>query len=371
MRIVAVNTYVVTEKLQTPFGMSQWFWETRGSCLVEIVTDEGITGWGECFGPAEGNRALIDSVFAPLLVGADPFEHVSLWESMYNRSREWGRSGVPIAAISGIEIALWDGIGKALDQPIHRLLGGRASASFDAYASAFYYGGEWEGDVEAEARHLAAQGYRHVKMKVGADLRSDIDRVHRVRAALGPDVRLAADANRGFTTAEALVFARETETDALWFFEEPVIPEDLAGYRELRAATAVPIAGGESSFTRWGFAEMIESRAVDLLQPDATACGGLRETLLIAGMASAHGIPTLPHVWGSAITVAAGLHLATALPVVTPSLGRTPPVIELDQAPNSFRQTLSDLHIGPVMSVPQGPGLGIEIDRTVIEAYRA
>ncbi|GAA2212846.1 D-galactarolactone cycloisomerase [Nonomuraea monospora] len=371
MKITAVGTHVVTEKLKVPFGMSQWYWEARGSCLVEIATDEGISGWGECFGPAEGSRALIDSVYAPLLAGADPFEHVALWESMYNRGREWGRAGVPIAAISGIEIALWDVVGKALGQPIHRLLGGRAPASFDAYASAFYYGGDWAGDIEAEARHLLDQGYRHVKMKVGADLRTDLERVHRARAALGPDVLLAADANRGYTTAEALLFCRETEADALWFFEEPVIPEDLAGYREIRAATSVPIAGGESAFTRWGFADLIESRAVDLLQPDATACGGIRETLLIAGMASVHGIPTLPHVWGSAITVAAGLHLATALPVVTPSLSRTPPVIELDQAPNSFRQTLSDLAIGPVMSVPQGPGLGIEIDRTVIEAYRA
>lgn len=371
MKIAAVNTHVVTEKLTTTFGMSQWQWQARSSCLVEIVTDEGLVGWGECFGPAEGAAALIETVYAPLLAGADPFEHAALWETLYNRGREWGRAGVPIAAISGVEIALWDVVGKALGQPVHRLLGGRAPEAFHAYASAFYYGGQWRGDIEAEARHLLQEGYRHVKMKVGADLRSDVERVHRVRAALGPDVLLAADANRGYTTAEALVFARETEAAALWFFEEPVIPEDLAGYRELRARVNVPIAGGESMFTRWGFAEMIESRAVDLLQPDATACGGIRETLLVAGMASVHGISTLPHVWGSAITVAAGLHLATALPVVTPSLGRAAPVIELDQAPNSFRHTLSDLAIGPVMPVPTGPGLGIEIDRSVIEAYRA
>ncbi|MEV4088983.1 mandelate racemase/muconate lactonizing enzyme family protein, partial [Nonomuraea fuscirosea] len=108
MKIDRVETHVVTERLRTPFGMSQWHWETRSSCLVEIVTDEGVTGWGECFGPAEGSRALIETVFAPLLIGADAFEHVALWESMYNRSREWGRAGVPIAAVSGIEIALWD-----------------------------------------------------------------------------------------------------------------------------------------------------------------------------------------------------------------------------------------------------------------------
>jgi D-galactarolactone cycloisomerase len=251
------------------------------------------------------------------------------------------------------------------------LLGGKDLHEIRSYASGFYYAGDWAGDLEAEASSLLAAGYTDLKMKVGADLSSDIERVHRVRAAIGPSVRLAADANRGYSTAEAKRFLREVERDALWFFEEPVLPEDLAGYRELRATTTIPIAGGESEFTRWGFRELLESRAVDIVQPDATACGGIRETLLIAGMASAHGIETLPHVWGSSITMAAGLHLICALPAVTPSTGRTPVLVELDQAPNPFRSGLAHLETGPILTVPDGPGLGIEIDLDVLNHHRA
>lgn len=370
MKIERVSTYVITEQLPIPFGMSQWYWTRRASCLVELETTDGVIGWGECFGPAEPNRAIIESVFADLIIGADPWERIALWESMYNRSREWGRTGLPIAAISGIEIALWDIAGKQTGLPIYQLLGGRRPAQISGYASGFYYGGAWQGDIEAEATHLVTTGYRHVKMKVGANLADDVDRTHRAHAALGDGVRLAVDANRGYTPAEAIAFGRATSELNLWFFEEPVIPEDLAGYREVRTALDVPIAGGESEFTRWGMRQLLESRAVDVLQPDATACGGLREALLIAEQASAHGISTLPHVWGSAITVAAGLHLATALPVVTPSMGRPGVTIELDQAPNTFRDQLSSLPLGPALHVPEGPGLGIEIDRDLIEAHR-
>jgi D-galactarolactone cycloisomerase len=370
VKIESIVTHVISTRLETPFGMSQWTWDARSSCIVEIRTDDGLTGWGECFGPAEPNRALIDSVFAPLIVGRDAGESIDIWEQLYNRNREWGRKGISIAAISGIEIALWDIAGKAAGLPIWKLLGGRRLDTVRSYASAFYYDGDWAGDIESEAASLLELGYTDFKMKVGADLATDIERVHRVRAALGTGVGLAADANRGYTTPEAKRFLREVESDDLWFFEEPVLPEDLSGYRELRDTTTVPIAGGESEFTRWGFRDLLQSRAVDIVQPDATACGGIRETLLIAGMASAHGIPTLPHVWGSSITIAAGLHLISALPVVTPSAGRLPVVVELDQAPNPFRDGLAHIETGPVVSMPTGPGLGIDIDIDFLNHYR-
>jgi D-galactarolactone cycloisomerase len=371
MKITAVVPHVVVQRLDQPFGMSQWLWDMRASCLVEILTDEGVIGWGVCFGPAEANRALIESVYAPLLVGRDAGEQVALWEAMYNRSREWGRKGISITAISGVEIALWDIAGKAAGLPVHRLLGGSAPESVSGYASAFYYAGPWDGDLEGEAAHLLAAGYTAFKMKVGGrPVDEDVRRVRRVRSALGADVRLAVDANRGFTAAEAIRFGRAVAGEDLWFFEEPVLPEDLDAYTQVRAALDVPIAGGESEFTRWGFRDFLARGPVDILQPDATACGGIRETLLIAGMASAHGIPTMPHVWGSAITVAAGLHLMTALPTAVPSMARERPHVELDQAPNLIRDELSDLACGPVMTVPDGPGLGIEIDRSVIEQHR-
>jgi D-galactarolactone cycloisomerase len=372
VRIVGVIPHVVVQRLDRPFGMSQWLWDVRSSCLVEVVTDEGITGWGECFGPAEGNRALIDSVFAPLLIGADPLARVALWEAMYSRSREWGRKGLPVAAISGLEIALWDIAGKAVGQPVHRLLGGSAGCEVESYASAFYYDGPWDGDREREAEHLLARGFTSFKMRVGAGpIERDAERVRRVRSLVGPAARVAVDANRGFTTAEAVRFGRAVESEDLWFFEEPVLPEDLEGYRTVRAALGVPVAGGESECTRWGFRDLLTGACLDIAQPDATVCGGIGETLLIAGMAAAHGVPTYPHLWGSAIAVAATLHIIAALPEPVPSLSRKRAVLELDQAPNVFREELSDLVPGPVTRVPDKPGLGIEIDRSVIERFAA
>lgn len=371
MKIVSVTPHVVVQHLDQPFGMSQWMWDVRSSCLVEVVTDEGIIGWGECFGPAAVNRALIESTIAPVLIGRDPTEHAALWNMMYNRGREWGRAGVSIAAISGVEIAMWDILGKVAGLPIYRLLGGSAPTSVACYASSFYYGPSTGRSIEQEADRLLGEGYTAFKMKVGAGpVADDVGRVRQARAALGPAARLAVDANRGFTTAEAIAFGRAVDDQDLWWFEEPVIPEDLDGYDEVRRAVAIPIAGGESEFTRWGFRDLLARRSVDLLQPDATACGGIRETMLVAGMASAHGIPTCPHVWGSSITVAVGLHLIAALPEITPSTSRQPPLLELDQAPNVFRDELADLQTGPFMTVPVKPGLGIEIDRSVIERHQ-
>jgi len=371
MKITAVVPHVVVQRLDQPFGMSQWLWDVRTSCLVEIITDEGLIGWGECFGPAEANRALIESVYAPLLIGRDPREHVALWEAMYNRNREWGRKGVSITAISGLEIALLDLTGKAAELPVYRLFGGKAPESISAYASSFYYAGPWNDDFEAEAEHLLGLGFSAFKMKVGGlTVDEDIQRVRRVRAAIGPGARLAIDANRALTAAEAVRLGRGVQDCDIWFFEEPVLPEDLSAYQEVRAKLDIPLAGGESEFTRWGFRDILERRSVDFLQPDATACGGIRETLLIAGMASAHGIPTYPHVWGSSITVAAALHIVAALPAVVPSTARELPWLELDQSPNIFREQLSSLDCGPRMRVPEAPGLGIEIDRSVLEEHR-
>lgn len=368
MKITNIRTHIVFQELDQPFGMSQWDWSSRSSCLVEIETDNGFVGWGECFGPADASRALIDNVYSKLLIGEDPRHGVELWQRLYNVNREWGRKGISIAAISGIDIALMDLAGKALGVPVYMLLGGKPRA-FPCYASAFYYGGPWKDDTAAEAEHLRRAGFRAVKMKVGADLKTDIERVRRVRASLGSDIALAIDANRGYTASEAITLIEAVSDLDLWFFEEPVIPEDLQAYQEVRRRSPIPIAGGESEFTRWGFRELIEGRHVDILQPDATACGGIRETLLIAGMASAHGIPTMPHVWGSAITLAAALHIFAALPTVVPSRGRTDPFVELDQAPNALREELSDLKISPIMSTPTGPGLGININHDVIARF--
>ena len=367
MRIKEIKTHVIVQKLDTRFGMSQWLWDTRGSCLVEVITDDGVTGWGECFGPAQSNAALIHELYAPLVIGQDPMHRARLWETLYNRSREFGRKGIAISALSGIDIALWDIAGQALGQPIAALLGGDGGESIKAYASSFYYSADNRKSIEKDAEASVSQGYQAFKMKVGAlTLREDAARVARVRQLIGPAALLAVDSNRAYTVREAINFGRMIEEHNIAWFEEPVLPEDLEGYQTVRAALSMPIAGGESEFTRYGFRTILEQGCLDIAQPDVAACGGLGEAWHIAMMANAYGVDCYPHLWGSAISLAATLHLISALPVAVPSSARERPLLELDRAPNILREQLSDLVIGPFIAVPQKPGLGIEIDRDLI-----
>ncbi|HET6502301.1 MAG TPA: mandelate racemase/muconate lactonizing enzyme family protein [Amycolatopsis sp.] len=372
MKITDVRTHVLVQELDRPFGMSQWYWGSRASCLVEVSTDEGITGWGECYGPAAANAAVITELFRPALLGRDPGERAVLWQQLYNRTRDYGRKGIPVCALSGVDIALWDIAGRAVDQPVYRLLGGPFATELSCYASAFYYPTEDEpADViEREAARLVARGFRAAKMKVGGEsIADDVERVRRVRAALGPDVALAVDANRAYTPAQAIDFGeRVTPYDILWF-EEPVEPEDIAGYQEVRAALRIPIAGGESEYTSYGFRDFIGNRCVDIAQPDLTGCGGISEGLRIAAITNAAQVSCFPHVWGSAVAVAAALHFVAALPDPVPSRAAQRPLVELDQAPNVLRERLADLTTGPVVTVPDGPGLGITIDREVLAAF--
>ncbi|WP_413724285.1 mandelate racemase/muconate lactonizing enzyme family protein [Sodalis sp. RH16] len=367
MRIKRIKTHVIVQKLETQFGMSQWLWDTRGSCLVEIITDDGVIGWGECFGPAKANAALIHELYAPLVIGQDPLLRASIWEDLYNHTREFGRKGIAISAISGIDIALWDIFGKVMGQPIARLLGGNTSVPIKAYASSFYYAAGDRDTLEKDAEASVAQGFEAFKMKVGGmTLQQDAARVAKVRSLIGPGAGLAVDANRAYTVREAIRFGKMIEEYDISWFEEPVLPDDFQGYREVRTALDMRIAGGESEFTRFGFRPFLQQGCVDIVQPDVAACGGLGEALNIAMMATAFGVDCFPHLWGSAISLAATLHLISAIPVAVPSLVRERPLLELDRAPNIIREQLSDLVIGPSFPVPDKPGLGIDIDTDLI-----
>ena len=355
------------QKLERPFGMSQWLWDSRASCLVEVMTDDGIVGWGECFGPAQTNAALIQEVYAPLLIGENPLSRKKIWEVLYNRTREFGRKGVVVSALSGVDIALWDIFGKYVNQPISVLLGGEQDIEVESYASAFYYNGD---SILEEAQRLIEQGYQTFKMKVGGlSLEEDFKRVEEVRRAIGMKAQLAVDANRAYTVHEAIKFGKMiTDLDIAWF-EEPVLPDDFKGYEEVHSALNIRIAGGESEFTRFGFRNFMEHRGIDIVQPDVAACGGLSEATIIGSMATTYGIDCFPHLWGSAISLAATLHLISAVRPAVPSQIRKYPLLELDQAPNVFRDKLSNLVPSSTMSIPDRPGLGIDIDRELIQFY--
>jgi D-galactarolactone cycloisomerase len=279
-------------------------------------------------------------------------------------------------AISAIDIALWDLKGKALRQPVSRLLGGPFRTQVRAYATGLYRHRVADNAtaLAREAEAYAAEGFRAMKMKVGFGLDEDVRNVRAVRAAIGGDRLLAMDANHAYDAGQAIRLGRKLEGCDLAWFEEPVVPEDLDGYCQVKAALRIPIAGGETEYARWGFRDLCARRAVDIVQPDICGCGGFTEAWRIAALASASSLTVYPHVWGTAVGLFASLHLTAALPPNPPAMVAADPLFELDRTPNPLRDQLAlnpPKRAGDIVDVPTGPGLGLEVDRAVLERYRA
>jgi len=381
MKITAVRAHCLASALEQPFAFSQGWVRSRGACLVEVQTDHGLTGWGEalCQGlqPPQIAAAAIEHALAPLLVGEDPRQIEPLWQRMYMRTRDYGMKGAMLAAVSGADIALWDLAGKALGQPVWRLLGGAFRERVQVYATGFY---RIKGQGEAprlaeEAVQRAGEGFRFLKIKLGFGVDDDLAVMHAVsRAIEGRGLRMMIDTNHAYGVADAARLGRALAPLDLRWYEEPVAAEDLAGYRELRAKLDAPIAGGENEFAAWGFRSLFEARAVDIAQPDVCAAGGFTACRHIAALALAHGVQINPHVWGSSVGQVASLHLIAALPVSNPSLFADEPVFEYDCSSHPFRESLIDRplrHRDGWLALPEGPGLGIEVDRKALERFRA
>ena len=352
-------------------------------CLVEIDTDAGITGLGEAKAAVGnlGNYAaivtLIREEFAPLLIGRDPRDITGAWDLLYNGTRAHyaaregrtfptiGRRGVTLSAVSGVDIALWDILGRSLDVPLWRLMGGQYRDRVSAYAS-----GGWApvGGIGKQMLQYVERGHRAVKMRVGlqdASVDDSAARVAEARETLGPGVGIMVDAHGTWSVREAQRFARKVEAYDLAWLEEPVSPDNLAGQAEVRATTDIPIAAGESEQTRFAFREMLDARAVDVLQPDPAIAGGITEVRTIAALAASQGLTVAPHLWGSAILFATGLHLCVSTPCAT--------ILEFSRGHNPLLNDLVDEEIafedGHVLA-PRGPGLGLTLRRDFVERVR-
>jgi D-galactarolactone cycloisomerase len=377
MKVKDIACHIVQAKVEKPFTSARgMLYAARTSCLVEITTECGQTGWGECYGPATIAKAAVEHL-APRVKGRDPFDASVVWEDLYNRIKDYGLSGMTIAAISGIDIALHDLMGKEVGKPIHKLIGGGFRQSVPAYATGLYFIDTNRLTEEAveEAEGYVADGFRAIKMKIGlGDLRHDIARVAAVRRAIGPDIKLAVDANHCFTVPQAIRLGRALEDlDILWF-EEPISPEDHDGYVAVTAALDIAVAGGENEFTRFGFKPLIAHKAMDIVQPDVCAAGGISECMRIANLAIAHGVECVPHAWGTAIGLSATLQFIAAIPDQPAAWRPFPPMLEFEQTPNPLRDHMATVPIvlgeGGTVAIPQGPGLGIEVDRAVLQKYR-
>jgi len=376
MKLAEIRCYRLDAPLEQPFAYSQAWFERRAALLVEAVADDGTSGWGECFGPM--TRAMEGAIdfLRPALIVQDPFAIEALWQSMYNRTRDHGQKGIAIEAISGVDIALWDLKGKALGLPVHRLLGGPIRTKLQAYATGFYRtrAPDQLGMLLAEAERHVADGFSAFKLKLGFGVDDDIKLCEAVRKKVGDRIAIMVDANHAYDAAAATRLARAIEPLDIGWFEEPVTPEDIEGYKQLKAATSIPMAGGEAEFTRWGFRRLLTKRAIDVAQPDTCAVGGISECKKVADMAAAFGVRCIPHCWGTGIAVATALQVLAVMPNVPPGLHPTEPLLEFDRSEHPYRMAILKAPIAPKggwVDVPSGPGLGIEIDRKALERYRA
>ena len=339
------------------------------ACVVEVHTDAGLRGIGPAFGSPPAVRAIVEHELRELVLGEDPCAVERLWERMYAGGRaeltertgysfpRVQRRGETLAAISGIDVACWDIAGKALGLPIFRLLGGGIRSRVPAYAS-----GGWrplEG-IGEELAGYAAQGFQAVKMRLWGehafDLRLAVARVEAARAALTENVDLMVDAHGALGLPMAVVVAERLVPLRNRWFEEPVSPDDHAGYRQLRARVPIGLAAGENEVTRFPFVSLLADGALDVLQPDVAVVGGLTEAKRVAVLAHAHHRLCIPHVWHSGLIVAASLQLAAASPNC--------PIFEVPMSRNAliWKLTTPEIRVerGEVV-VPDGPGLGVEL----------
>ena len=380
MHITDIKIHIVKSPLDEPFAFSQGWVHTRSATLVEVKTNTGLTGWGEAFVQGleapEIAAAAITHAFAPLLQGENPLDTERLWFDMYNRSRDFGRKGAVMGAISGIDIALWDIAGQFYNVPIYQLLGGAFRTSLQPYATGFYrLSGQGEQDRLAEEalRHFD-NGFSLMKVKLGFGVSDDIAVMKAITNALGSrEVGLMVDANHAYGRQEALYLGEALSDYDLRWYEEPVVPEDIESYVALRSRLPMAIAGGENEHGLYGFRSLFAAGALDIAQPDIGSCGGFTAARHIMNLAMSFGVEVNPHVWGSAVAQAASVQWLAAIPNCHHSLYPRQPVLEYDQSSHPFRRELTtaplEMREGNI-AVPDKAGLGIEIRRDTIAKYK-
>jgi L-rhamnonate dehydratase len=272
----------------------------HGWLVVEIFTDDGLVGIGDAALAPQVTKQVIDLHLKQLLIGKDPWDIEFLWQHMYRKTMAFGRRGIGMIAISAVDIALWDILGKSAKQPVYRLLGGRTKPRIPVYASRLY--SVELSELAAEAKRYKAEGYKAMKLRFGwgpsdgaAGMQRNLNLVRTVRETVGDGIDVMADAYMGWTLDYAKRMLPLLAPFHLRWLEEPVIPDDVHGYAELKSYGGIPIAGGEHEFTAYGFRDLLEARALDYIQFDTNRVGGLTQARKIAALAEAYSVPVIPH----------------------------------------------------------------------------
>ena len=346
-----------------PIRNGRYVYPTAGLDVIKIETDEGLTGLGLAGGVEQAvgiGREILDHL-KQYVIGQDPFDTERIWDEMW-QPKLVGRRGITTRVISGIDIALWDLKGRAAGQPVYKLLGGFADRIPVYIAGGYYEEGKTLEDLAEEMLTALATGATAVKMKIGGvPIKEDVERVRVVREAIGPDAKLMVDANCAYRYYEAIDIARKMEPYDIFWFEEPVNPDDYRGHKLITEATTIPIATGENEYTRYGFRDLIESRSAAILQPDALVMGGITEFMKVAAMAQSHDLPLASHG-----TQDVHIHLMTAIPN-----GLILEYYSTSTDPLRSEMLVDNLQVeGGYVRPPDKPGLGIEPNEEVLGRYR-
>jgi L-alanine-DL-glutamate epimerase-like enolase superfamily enzyme len=346
--------------------------DSISNVIVQVHTDEGLTGLGTVGVGSPAAGPVIEHHLAPLLLGQNPFNVEMLWQTMYRHTVNIGRKGLVLEALSALDIALWDILGKATGQPIYNLLGGRTRDTIRGYASELY-AREDLSSLAAEAKSYVEQGFTAVKMRFGygpkdgrAGMRRNHQLVATVRDAVGPDVDVMAEAYMGWDPAYAVAMIRMVEEFGLAWVEEPVLPDEIEAYAHIRRSVSTPISAGEHEFTLAGFHQLLRHGAVDIVQPDVNRMGGITEARKVWALAQAHGIPVIPHS-----QQAHNAHLVMA--------SLQSPLLEIfpDSDVRTGYKLFTEFFDGEpqatngVVHLPETSGLGISLNNDVVERYQA
>ncbi len=389
MKITDITTIRLRYEMPVPMADAIHYMPARPLLIVQVHTDQGLTGLGEAAtygGDLESTEALVLNVLKPIVVGEDPFAVERIWQKMATQPHQRGSRGMLMMAISGVDIALWDIVGQAARVPLYRLLGGFRD-TLTAYASAGFYSREKTAQALAdEVAGYVEKGFEWVKIKVGrnpdllwnplhqmnasdyatATFEEDIERVQAARTATGSRARLAIDANNAWSPAEALRFMEAIGPDRIAWLEEPVATEDRRGSAEVARMLTTPVAGYETETGLAGFRDSIVSGAVDIVQPDVIWTGGITPCRKIAALAEAFNLPVVPHVFSSGLSTIANMNFIASLP--------NGGLLEFDQNPNPLRSELFEepitVNAQGKVSLPSAPGLGVRLSQATIDRYR-
>jgi D-galactarolactone cycloisomerase len=364
MKIREIHIHLLQKKLTSSMRISRGGFDVRHHLIVEVVTDEGVTGLGEGVGNARLIQQVLTSSMVEQALGLDPMNIEEIRRKLVDSHVYFEQKGSVICAASAIEMACWDIKGKALDVPVFQLLGGLYRDKIEAYASDIY----WEKDPNKmgdNATRVKNLGYKAIKAHLGCESpQKETLRIQALRDAIGPDIDLMIDLNAGYNRLQAYEAAKLWKPYNLYWLEEPVSPNQIDCLADFRNRTSMSIAAGENEFRVYGFKQLFDNKAVDVAMPDMGRVGGIQETRNICALAESYGVLVSPHNYSSGVLLGATIQLMASVPNAH--------LLEIDTSGNAVYQ---ELLIEPLevengfVKVPQFPGLGVKLDSEILEKY--